>query len=189
MSGVLRNGVWRLVKASTSSKVSTELLLKNAVPALHQTCCISGKALRNLEQTKRPAPYDYINKDYTFWEALFDKTTKRFDENSKVIWINIYIDIRLTEQILCEIIKVIVVEGPVASGKSKFAQELANDLDMLYIPEANLDLLYINPYGYDMRQLDDQLPASCKSFDVNNFLCNPNDPLSATFQLRMYTLR
>lgn len=86
-------------------------------------------------------------------------------------------------------VKIIVVEGPVAAGKSKFAQELASDLDMLYVPEANLDLIYINQYGYDMRQLDDQLPASCKSFDVNNFLRNPTHTLTATFQLRMYTLR
>lgn len=76
-----------------------------------------------------------------------------------------------------------------AAGKSKFAQELANDLDMLYVPEANLDLIYINPYGYDMRKLDDQLPTSCKSFDVNNFLRTPTNALSATFQLRMYQLR
>lgn len=81
------------------------------------------------------------------------------------------------------------MEGPVAAGKSKFAQELANDLDMLYVPEANLDLLYINAYGYDMRQLDDQLPVACRSFDVNNFLVNPTSSLTATFQMRMYLLR
>lgn len=76
-----------------------------------------------------------------------------------------------------------------AAGKSKFAQELANELDMLYVPEANMDMIYINPYGYDMRQLDDQLPESSKSFDVTNFLNNPTSKLTATFQMRMYTLR
>lgn len=82
-----------------------------------------------------------------------------------------------------------MVEGPVAAGKSKFAKELADDLDMLYVPEANLDLIYINRYGYNMRQLDDQMPESCKSFDVTNFLKNPTSKLSATFQMRMYLLR
>lgn len=84
MSGVLRSGVWRLVKASTNSNASRELL-KNAVPAMQQACLISGKVLRNLEQTKRPAPYDYKNKSYNLFHAIFDKTTHRFDENSKVI--------------------------------------------------------------------------------------------------------
>lgn len=82
MSGVLRSGVCRLMKVSAASKA--ELLLKNAVPAVQQACGISGKALRALEKTKRPPPYDYINKDYTLWSAFLDKTTHRFDENSKV---------------------------------------------------------------------------------------------------------
>ena len=85
--------------------------------------------------------------------------------------------------------QIIVVEGPMAAGKSKFAKELADDLDMLYVPEANLDLVYINPYGYDMRQLDDQLPPNARSFDVKNFLQDPNHRLAAQFQIRMYMLR
>lgn len=87
------------------------------------------------------------------------------------------------------VLQIIVVEGPLAAGKSKFAKELATELDMLYVPEANMDLLYVNPYGYDMRQLDDQLPASYKSYDVSNFLRNPNDMRAANFQIRMYMLR
>lgn len=186
MSGVLRSGVWRMMKTSSASKVSTELLLRNAVPAVQQACAISGKALRNLEQTKRPAPYDYLNKDYNVFHAFLDKTTHRFDENSKVLKINHCDSSEFFKHIF---FKVIVVEGPVAAGKSKFAKELANDLDMLYVPEANLDLIYINKYGYDLRKLDDQLPATCKSFDVNNFLKTPNHRSVATFQMQMYQLR
>lgn len=86
-------------------------------------------------------------------------------------------------------VQIIVVDGPVAAGKSKFASELATELDMLYVPEATMDMLYINPYGYDMRKLDDQLPESCKSFDVKNFLRDPTNRLTANFQIRMYMLR
>lgn len=82
-----------------------------------------------------------------------------------------------------------MVEGPIAAGKSKFAKELAEELEMLYIPEANMDMIFINSYGYDLRQLDPQLPESSKSFDVNNFLLNPTHLLAGQLQIRMYMLR
>lgn len=81
------------------------------------------------------------------------------------------------------------MEGPVAAGKSEFAQELAKELDMLYVPEANMDAYYINPYGYNMRQLDHDLPEDTRSFDTNNFLRNPNHINVAFYQLHMYKLR
>lgn len=86
-------------------------------------------------------------------------------------------------------LQLIVVEGPVAAGKSKFAQELADELEMLYFPEANLDMIFTNEYGYDLKQLDPQLPETCRSFDVNNFLMNPKHRLTATFQLLQYTVK
>lgn len=76
-----------------------------------------------------------------------------------------------------------------AAGKSDFAKELADELQMLYMPECTMDMLYINPYGWDMRQLDPKLPPSMKSFDVSNFLKDPTHRFSAAFQLRMYSLR
>lgn len=85
--------------------------------------------------------------------------------------------------------KVILVEGPLAVGKTKFAQELAEELEMKYIPEANMDLYYINSYGYDMRKLDPKMPENCRSFDVNQFLKDPTHKNVAAFQLLMYTLR
>lgn len=85
--------------------------------------------------------------------------------------------------------QIILVEGPLAAGKSKFAKELAEELDMLYMPEANMDMIFINPYGYDMRQLDPQLPESSKSFDVRNFCQNPSHVLAGQLQIRMYMLR
>lgn len=85
MSGVLRNGVRRLVGQSAAAASQTNALLKSsALPAALQACHISGRASYGAEKRVRPAPYDYVNKDYTFWHALFDKTTHRFDDNSKV---------------------------------------------------------------------------------------------------------
>ncbi|XP_044748952.1 NADH dehydrogenase [ubiquinone] 1 alpha subcomplex subunit 10, mitochondrial [Coccinella septempunctata] len=115
----------------------------------------------------KPKPWPYKEKKYTFLHQFLDKTTSRFDENSKVI----------------------VVEGPIASGKSAFAKQLAEDLDMLYMPEANLDMVYINEYGFDFKSLDNQLPDVCKSFDVKNFLMNPRHSMVAPFQVDQYCIK
>lgn len=83
----------------------------------------------------------------------------------------------------------IVVEGPIASGKAAFAKDLAEDLEMLYVPAPTMDDIYINPYGYDMRQLDPQLPEAAKSFDNRNFCLTPNAKNTAQYQVRMMMLR
>ncbi|XP_044255747.1 NADH dehydrogenase [ubiquinone] 1 alpha subcomplex subunit 10, mitochondrial [Tribolium madens] len=126
---------------------------------------ISGKLLRcQDDRPPKPAPWNYKEKSYTILNYWTDRTTSRLDENSKIV----------------------VVEGPVAAGKSKFAKELAEELDMLYMPEANLDMVYINEYGYDLRQLDEQLPESCRSFDVKDFLLTPKHKNTAGFQFLQY---
>lgn len=117
---------------------------------------ISSKALKDPSKTK-PAPYPYKTKPYRLWNTLFDKTTSRFDENTKVI----------------------VVDGPIAAGKSDLAKSIAAELDMLYFPEANLDMLYTNEYNYNLKQLDNLLPKSVQSFDVKDFCLNPNDSRAA----------
>lgn len=79
MAGVLRFSVI-LSGISKSSKP----LVKANIPAVVQACGISGKTLRGERKVQRPAPFPYREKDYTFSTAWFDKTTKRFDENTKV---------------------------------------------------------------------------------------------------------
>lgn len=76
-----------------------------------------------------------------------------------------------------------------AAGKTQFAKELATELEMRYMPEVTMDMLYVNSYGYDLRQLDPKMPPTMKSYDINNFLKDPNHRLSACFQLRMYMMR
>lgn len=83
----------------------------------------------------------------------------------------------------------IVVEGPIAAGKTAFGKDLASELDMFFVPQPTMDDIYINPYGYDMRQLDPVLPENTKSFDVKNFCLNPKARNVAQFQIRMYMLR
>jgi NADH dehydrogenase (ubiquinone) 1 alpha subcomplex subunit 10 len=160
MAGIVARLAGRLSANSPALK-------KIALPSVQQACQISGKTMRGNQTVVKPKPYPYHEKNYFFSDALFDKTTHRFDENSKVI----------------------VVEGPVAAGKSQFAKELAAELEMLYIPEPTLDQVYINSYGYDMRQLDPKLPKNCRSFDIRNFCLDPHHRNAAQFQIRMYMLR
>ena len=51
--------------------------------------------------------------------------------------------------------KLIVVDGAHAIGKSEFAKELAEDLDMVYYPYPRMDDILINSYGVDVRKYDD----------------------------------
>lgn len=49
-----------------------------------QVRCISSKALREKNPVQKPPPYPYNHKRYTLFHRIFDKTTSRFDENTKV---------------------------------------------------------------------------------------------------------
>ncbi|XP_076328190.1 NADH dehydrogenase [ubiquinone] 1 alpha subcomplex subunit 10, mitochondrial-like [Tachypleus tridentatus] len=131
-----------------------------------QVAWISGKQIRSPDY-KRPAPWPYKEKKYRWYHGLLDDTLSRFDENTKIV----------------------VVEGNIAAGKTKFAEELAEQLDMHFVPEANMDMVYVNDYGFDMRTLDPQLPASCRSCDVKTFYQNPSNENISGFQFEMYKLR
>lgn len=154
----------RVFVTPRNPRLVQQTLMKRTCPI--QIAGISGKALRDKDHVK-PAPWPYKEKNFTFFHGFYDRTTSRFDENSKIV----------------------VVDGPIAAGKTSFAKALADDLDMMYIPEANMDLIYINEYKYDMRQLDPQLPESCRSYDIRNFCEDPNHVNAANFQIRMYMLR
>ncbi|XP_069187958.1 NADH dehydrogenase [ubiquinone] 1 alpha subcomplex subunit 10, mitochondrial isoform X2 [Procambarus clarkii] len=157
---VIRRGV-------SSVSGLTGRALAAPLPVLRpQVATIVSKTMRDKDY-KRPVPFPYKKDTYGFFAAVFDKTTFRFDENSKII----------------------IVDGPIAAGKTEFAKEIAEELDMFYVPEANMDMVYINPYGYDMRQLDDRLPDTVKSFDEKNFHQNPKHHSVAIFQFEMFRLR
>lgn len=66
-----------------NGNVLTKLLNKQLTLSVHAVN-ISSKTCRELNGVKRPPPYDYKNKRYTVFHSWFDRTSKRFDENSKV---------------------------------------------------------------------------------------------------------
>ncbi|XP_046396193.1 NADH dehydrogenase [ubiquinone] 1 alpha subcomplex subunit 10, mitochondrial [Ischnura elegans] len=146
------------------SKSASRISQKNLF--FKQCAFISGKALRD-QDLKIPAPYPYKEKRYLVFNAIFDRTTRRLNENSKII----------------------SVEGPIAAGKTDFAKKLAEDLDFYHIPEATLDDLYITPYNFDLRTLDPQLPEGVRTYDEKNFCLEPSNRKAASFQIQKYQLR
>lgn len=69
------------------------------ISLLLQIAGIKGKALQDRDY-KRPVAFPYKKDTYGFFASLVDRTTHRFDENSKIV----------------------VVDGPIAAGKDKFAK-------------------------------------------------------------------
>jgi NADH dehydrogenase (ubiquinone) 1 alpha subcomplex subunit 10 len=85
--------------------------------------------------------------------------------------------------------KIIVVDGPVASGKVKFAKELAQELDFLFVPQPTFDKLYVTHWGFDVRTVDDKLPEEARSWDIERFLHNPHNRNTTWMQFHMFYLR
>lgn len=81
------------------------------------------------------------------------------------------------------------MEGPIAAGKTEFAKQLADELDMYYMPQVTMDDVYINEYGYDMRELDSKLPPGAQSVDEKKFLRDPKNRMTSIFQMNMFSLK
>ncbi|KAJ8871307.1 hypothetical protein PR048_027624 [Dryococelus australis] len=157
-------------------RVSVARLVASAFPTAGKGCKGSAVFLDQIARISsihvkgrqpRPPPFPYKEKTYNVFRAFFDTTTDRFDENTKVI----------------------VVDGPIAAGKTALAKKLAQEFDMLYVPEANMDMIYINDYGYDLRQLNPELPESCRSYDIKDLNLRPDLEFAASLQINMYQLR
>lgn len=161
MASLVRTSAFVKVMNPQGSHIASCLVVQNRT--------INGRALRESLPCPppKPAPFDYVNKDYSWFRSLRDRTTHRFDENTKVI----------------------VVEGPPACGKTDFAKTIADDLGMKHFPEANMDYHYIRPNGQDLRKFDKLIPEDTRTFDHKNFNLTPNHRLAANFQIMQYTAR
>lgn len=142
--------------------VTAGSLLKSTLPAASQARCIVSTEFRD-PNYKRPAPFPYEKKSYTLFQACFDDTTHRFDENTKII----------------------VVDGPPTGDKEKFARHIAEKLDMKYMPDADMDMWYLDEYGVDLRQLNPDVPPSVRTLDIHQWLQKPNHFHTARLQQNM----
>jgi len=129
---------------------STKLLAVTAASNKMAKNNIYSKTSGQLEQRMKPWPYRTLG--YNYWYSLIDGTTKRFNDNSKVI----------------------VIEGPPGLEKTKLAKELADELDMVHVPMATMEEYYINKYGYDLREMDPLFTNErLKSYDEKKFAQDP----------------
>lgn len=85
--------------------------------------------------------------------------------------------------------QVVVIDGPPAAGKTTLAVQLAEELDMRHFPEATMDDIYIDSYGFDLRSVDHEMPASCRTFDHKDFCRDPGHVQAANFQIMMFRAR
>jgi NADH dehydrogenase (ubiquinone) 1 alpha subcomplex subunit 10 len=132
--------------AAGQARLLAVQVLNNKVPCANIYSKTSG------QMEERLKPWDYKKWGYGYMLQVTEGTTKRFNDNTKVI----------------------VVEGPPGLEKSKFAKEFAEEFGMLYVPGASMDDWYINSYGYDLRELDWQFHhQKNKCYDEKNFAKDP----------------
>lgn len=127
---------------------------------------LTSKELRDptIEKVK---PWPYETKKFTVLHSVFDRTVKRFDENTKII----------------------LVEGNIGVGKTTFAKKVAEEFELKYVPEPTMDRYYITPYGFDLRIIDDLMPPAYKACDLKIFYSNPHHPNVAKYQYKMLMAR
>ncbi|KAK0166625.1 hypothetical protein PV327_004117 [Microctonus hyperodae] len=138
----------------------------NFILTIPQASSITGKAMR-IDRPPRPPPFDWKNKKYRMWHAFTDPMEARFDDNSKIV----------------------IVEGLPAVGKDKFAKKLAEELEMLYMPQPRFDDIFISPHGFDYRTLNEKLPDDAQYFDEKMFLANPYHKTTCAMQHTYYQMR
>ncbi|XP_066495243.1 NADH dehydrogenase [ubiquinone] 1 alpha subcomplex subunit 10, mitochondrial [Tiliqua scincoides] len=91
--------------------------------------------------------------------ALGERTTKRFTERSKVF----------------------TVDGNLRSGKGKLAQQIAQQLDLRYFPEA--DVHYLDRVTGDGTILDSKYSGNCS---LETFYNNPKHPDGNSYRLQSW---
>ncbi|UYV60346.1 NDUFA10 [Cordylochernes scorpioides] len=154
-----------LSKASKNAR-SSNLLLKTFNSNHMRSAFLTLKAFRDPDYS-RPPPFDYLTKSYINETPFYDRGLKRFDENTKFI----------------------VVEGNIGVGKSVVAKKIAEEFDLKYFPEVNMDMKYITEHGYDLRDMDPYLPERMQSVDIKKFYANPYHKAMPRLQIEMYRYR
>jgi len=111
---------------------------------------MNSKTSGNLEE--RMKPWNYKRWGFDYIHALVDGTTKRFNDNSKLV----------------------VVDGPPALGKTEVAKALAEEFDMKFVPGWTMENFYVNSYGFDLRELDHKFTYERNlSYDERKFAQDP----------------
>lgn len=82
-----------------------------------------------------------------------------------------------------------ILKGNVGSGKSVFAQNLADQLGMRYFPELNLDTAYVTEEGFDYRSFNEHLPLQARFPDLPDVFEYRHPTQAAALQHILYRMR
>lgn len=148
-----------MASSVVGKRAVSALLRNNFKPITQVQRCIVSKELRD-PNYKRVAPFPYETKNYNLVRALFDDVTHRFDENTKII----------------------VIDGPPTGNKEAFGRYLADQLDMKFMPDADLDMSYRDEYGVDLRSLNKHVDPTMRTLDIHEWLQQPNAYQTAMMQ-------
>lgn len=141
-------------KISSLTSVAGRKLLPAAVSCSQtQIAKLHSVLLQGQSYKRLYEPYDYVNKIYTGFHPLWEGTTKRFDENSKII----------------------VVDGNIGTDKVSVAKKIAEEFDMLFLPDITQDEVFINKNGFDQRNFNVRLQKSDRFYDLTD-LYKAKDP-------------
>jgi len=157
MSALGRNGL-RLAASALVKK-------NNRAPIVIGSRTIMSKLQRG--DVERPKPFPQDTTDYTLLTGLFDRTTSRMDENSRVI----------------------LVDGAHAVGKTELAKELAEQFGMHYQPYPRMSDYYINYYGDDLNDYAVYINDMFKPYDERDWSQNPTGPVEGSgdrYHLRVW---
>ena len=96
-------------------------------------------------------PFPYKEKKFYWFSQFFDNAKKRMCENSKII----------------------TVDGNLGVGKNEFAQRLAKEFDLQFIPAVS-DQSCFKIHGFNMLELNPILEDRMKLYDWEAFLKDEN---------------
>jgi len=91
-------------------------------------------------------------------DEVFDRTTTRWEENSKVI----------------------LIDGAHAIGKTDFAKQIADEFDMKLFAFPKVSDVFINYYGQDLNDYAVYLDPRLKPYDERDFSRNPTGPVEGS---------
>ncbi|CAG0882257.1 unnamed protein product [Cyprideis torosa] len=156
----------RIIAGRIGYSKSATLLCAPALSALEFQRGLAGKALRYNAPPRKP-PFPWREKPLQFYHRMWETTADRLDENSKLI----------------------SIDGPPCAGKTELGKLLADEFDMVFVPQADLDMWYINEVGFDNRTFDPYIPESERSFCLKDWHQNPSDWKLTSMQLKFFRIR
>ncbi|ELU15462.1 hypothetical protein CAPTEDRAFT_224589 [Capitella teleta] len=111
----------------------------------------------------RKLPFNMMRSSLFPLFALLDYPRKRLNPNSKLI----------------------IVEGNIGVGKNEFAQRLAKEFDLVYVPSVSEKQALQHPTGFDLRDLNDALNKDQQFYDLTKFYADA-EPSARSMQVSFF---